>query len=417
MIFSEPQRVMRSTTKIALLLLALALIFGVFVRPSPEFIKGTDFPDFYAAAKMVREGAGGQLYSISAQRMFQARYTGRAGTYFIHPSFEALVYLPFCLVSLPRAYLFWNLLSVVLLMAVAYLVRHEVLRELEWPLLTAIAFSFVPVLLNLQQGQDSLLLLFLLTCSFVALERERSFAAGCLLAGGLFKFQLILPLALVILVGRNKKCFAGFSLVTTVAVLLSVAVSGWSFVVDYPRFLAGLGVSKITGVHPQIMANARGLLSLVLPRDGRWNLSVISAVSLILLIIAMAGWWLAGEAPRPLRNLAFANAVLAALLSAYHLSPHDLSLMLLPLALVVQYLWTARGTFKTLEFLLALDVAALFVPPLHLYLILHQHYAYMAIPILFLFILIFLEIWRFHQANLDKEIYEIGAPRPATPRT
>jgi hypothetical protein len=61
--------------------------------------KGTDFPDFYTAARMVRDGYGHQLYDFKAQDRFQTVYAGRTGTYYIHPPFETLrrtLQVPYC---------------------------------------------------------------------------------------------------------------------------------------------------------------------------------------------------------------------------------------------------------------------------------------------------------------------------------
>src|ERR1700724_824970 len=39
-------------------------------------LQGTDFPDFYCAARMLAEGHGHQLYDVEVQRQYQARYSG-----------------------------------------------------------------------------------------------------------------------------------------------------------------------------------------------------------------------------------------------------------------------------------------------------------------------------------------------------
>ena len=56
-------------------------------------LRGSDFPDFYAAARMVAEGHGHELYDAEAQRQYQARDTGIVGTLYIHPPFEIVLYL------------------------------------------------------------------------------------------------------------------------------------------------------------------------------------------------------------------------------------------------------------------------------------------------------------------------------------
>jgi hypothetical protein len=64
-------------------LCAVAAIVGVHFSQS---LQGTDFPDFYCAARMLADGNGHQVYNANAHRQCQARYTG-IGTLSIHPPF------------------------------------------------------------------------------------------------------------------------------------------------------------------------------------------------------------------------------------------------------------------------------------------------------------------------------------------
>ena len=95
---------MPTLAKNLLVLSALALVVIYFAYIFPRMQKGLDFPDFYAAARMVRDGRGRDLYDPLVQNQYLIRYSGRIGTYFIHPPFEALVYLPFALLPLRWAY-------------------------------------------------------------------------------------------------------------------------------------------------------------------------------------------------------------------------------------------------------------------------------------------------------------------------
>src|ERR1700690_2357329 len=95
----------RGVAKNLLLLLALLVLPIYIARPSLELQKGTDFPEFYAAAKIVSAGRGHELYLNRTQDEFQVRYFGGVGTYFNHPPFEILLYLPFAF--LPPQYARW----------------------------------------------------------------------------------------------------------------------------------------------------------------------------------------------------------------------------------------------------------------------------------------------------------------------
>jgi hypothetical protein len=69
---------------------------------------------------------------------------------------------------------------------------------------------FLPFAVALIQGQDSFFLLTALVCSFVAMERNRDFLSGAILALGLFKFQFVLPIALLFALWKEWRVVAGF---------------------------------------------------------------------------------------------------------------------------------------------------------------------------------------------------------------
>jgi hypothetical protein len=381
-------------TRNLLLLLALAALLGLLSRRFAASQNGTDFPEFYAAAKMVGEGAGRQLYDPAAQDRFEIRYAGRTGTYFNHPPFEALVYVPLAGWPLGGAYLVWCLLNAGFLAVVARLLAPQVLPHRDWRVLLVLFFLFVPVLLNFLQGQDSLLLLLLLSLAFAALQREKEFTAGCLLASGLFKFHLVVPLVLVLLARpiarREKRLATGFLCAGALWIGISAAVSGWGFLLAYPRFLLRLGSLPLAGIHPEEMANLRGLVSLFsLPPPARYALILVG--SLAVLSVAILGERQAKKDWGPTSELAFANAVSAGVLVGYHLSPHDLSVLLLPMALILHSLQRTQGNLTGMTRSrwvagLAIAVAAILVlPPFQLWLLAEHRYAWLAVAILLLF--------------------------------
>src|SRR5206468_5974823 len=151
-----------------------------------------------------------------------------------HRAFKELFYLTFAKVTSQRAYVLWSLLNLVLLIAIARSLWHYAFTGVGWQALLALFLVFAPVLLNLLQGQDSVLLLFFVAMSFVALTRGNEFLAGCLLGCGLFKFHLILPLALILAVNRTKRFLLGFLLLAVVLILISLAICGPGFLLAYP---------------------------------------------------------------------------------------------------------------------------------------------------------------------------------------
>jgi len=376
-----------------ILLLTLAWIVYYFAHGFEERAKGTDFSERYAAARMVREGYGHQLYDFRVQEQFQIRYAGRIGEYYIHPPFGTLLFLPIAFWSLRTAYLMWCLLNTGVLVYTAILFQRHVFPGFDWRVMVPLFFLFPPVLIGFLQGQDSLLLLLIMTLAVVELRRERNFSAGCWLGCGLFKFHIVLTLIVFLGSLRRKGLLSGFACVFGTLVLISAGISGWAFLTEYPRFLMGLSRLPLANIHPAAMANIRGLVSV---------LGIAKDAVARLILIGIASVWVLWRAWRPLSgsksrgaaNLAFGNFVLAAILVSYHLSPSDLCIALLPIGLFSQYLAEHAGIPRWAQLTLLLSQGILFLPPLHLIALAWHLYVCLIIPILVMFLLTSAEIFR-----------------------
>ncbi len=371
-----------------LLLLALAGVVYYFAHGFSDRAKGTDFPDRYAAARMVLEGYGHQLYDPHAQEQFQIRYAGRTGEYYIHPPFETLLFLPICLWSLPTAYLIWCLLNVGVLAYIAILFQRHIFKRLDWRVLLPLFFLFPPVLIGFLQGQDSLLLLLFMTLSVVELRRGRDFTAGCLLGCGLFKFHIVLTLVVLVASLGRKAILRGFAVVFVTLLLISAGISGWAFLFAYPRFLMSLSSLPRADINPSAMANLRGLVSVsgVVP-DTAARLVLIWIASVLLFWHAWRSFKSDTSRSIDAANLAFGNFVLAAILVSYHLSPSDLCIALLPIGLFTQYLADHTGIPHWIRLSLLITQGVLFLPPLHVLSLAGHTYVYLIIPILIMFLL------------------------------
>jgi hypothetical protein len=83
-------------------------------------------------------------------------------------------------------------------------------------------------------------------------------------------------------------------------------------------------------------------------------------------------------------GLSFAAALFATLLVSYHLYNYDLTLLLLPIAILCGELARRERPLSSQPYLGA-ALVILFIPPLHRLFLLHSLYALMAIPIVGLF--------------------------------
>jgi hypothetical protein len=382
----------RVLTRNLLVVLGLALFVLYFVRHFLEMQKGIDFCHFYAAARMVLDGRGAQLYDFAVQDYYLARYTGRVSTYFNHPAFETLVYLPFSLWSLQTAYTLWCAFNALLLLVTARLLGQSLDLRFSWPVLLLISFLFVPLLLNFLQGQDSLLLLVLMSAAFVAAERKLDLVAGALLACGLIKFHLAIPAVIVLAATLSVRTLKAFAAVTLGLLVLSLEICGWPMMVRYPQFLHDLNHMPLAGMHSSGMANLRGCWSSVLPQSPHLALLLTIVSSVAMLGFAIHAAILAKSTG--CERLVWVMAVLSATLVGYMLNPHDLTILLLPLALILDHLRSPAGTLSRSRGPMLLAAALLLLPPLHLLLLAGHLYVPIVLLILILYATTYGEIRR-----------------------
>jgi hypothetical protein len=319
------------------LALTVGLLFGVLlVQVATREDRRYDFSALYTAGWIVRQGQGARLYDLGEQAEAEERVLERKGLLpIIHPPFEALAFAPLSLFPYSIAYLTWGAMNIVLWMWFAYIVRPYVPVPKQTFRYLVLCFAFFPAWIALCQGQTSFLLLLLFTLVFMSLKRERDFRAGILLALGLLRFQIVLPFALILLLLRKWRAMAGFSLTAGVLATVSVMVVGIAGIRSYiflMLYLAKHATDPLFSViTPRGMPTARGFFGTLL--HGRlpsaWSSIFIAMLCLSLILLACWQW-------RRSRSLerAFSCALLGSILASYHVYPHDLLLLLLPVLLM-----------------------------------------------------------------------------------
>ena len=369
-----------------------SLIVGValFSFPTQRSDDPRDFSQFYSAAQIVRQGLGRNLYDLQTQAEFQSKVAS-VHVFYNHPPFETLLFLPLTLFSYRAAYTLWTLISVGLLVGAALLIESQTKVSMtisryarvraDFGLAFVLFLTFAPATTCLLLGQDSMLTLLIYTLVFVLLRCGEEFRAGCVLACGLFKFQLIVPFVLILLLRRKWPAAWGFAVAGSLLILASIGVSGISVLAAYPRFLLFESrFQQIAGFAPEYMPNIRGALYLFI--NGRFG-----SLTFGLLVVVLSGLalWLAARNWRDEQfGLSFSAAIFATLLASYHLYDYDLTLLLLPIAIVCGELARRERSLSS-QLTLSTALVILFIPPLHRLLLLHGVYALMVIPILGLF--------------------------------
>jgi len=276
----------KALIKTCLTMLGLAIVVFYFTARFPQMQRGMDFADFYAAAQIVHDGNGAHLYDPKTQDLYLARYAGRTGTYFIHPAFETLLFLPFTGLSLTTAYAVWCVVNAGWLALICFLISRQLRLPVTWQFLVFVFLIFVPVLLNFMQGQDAVLLLLFLVLGYQAAARGHDFLAGCLLGCGLIKFHIAVPLLIPIAVVYSRRLATGFAVVAGASIQVSAALCGRSGLKGYSQFLQHLAGMPLAGLHIEAMANLRGLSGIIFRTQSSGSLWLISVSSVIVLAMA-----------------------------------------------------------------------------------------------------------------------------------
>ncbi len=328
-----------------------------------------DFTIFYTAGKCVYEGRGRQLYDLETQLALQRDFAPEVkhrenALPFNHPPFEALLFVPLARLPYLTAYLVWAVFNIALMAGFWTLLRPRLpsLNNLLPGLPLLAMFAFFPVSLALLQGQDSILVLFLYSLAFSALATRRAFVAGACLALALFKFQLVLPLVVVLLIRRQWKALAGFSFMAFGLLLVSAAVVGWDGVRAYPEFVLRLNRSPAqAGIDPRNMPNLRGLVTGSLHASGMPAMVLIIALSIALVALVVRCWRIQ---PGQKFELGFSLCLAVTTIVSYHLFVHDLSLLMLPILLLAEQLLAGQIVGRARR-ILGVSLAVLFLTPIY----------------------------------------------------
>ncbi len=355
---------------IAAFLLAMTFCnVALLFRVMPKLRNGyQDFTIFYTSARLLRSGEASGLYNLATQYRMQLTFTHvpiRQGPLpFNHPPFEALLFVPFTLLEYWPAYLLWTALNLIMLaVSVTFLRRHFSQLAAVSPLFLGLgAIAFFPVAIGIMQGQDTILLLLLFVLAVICLDRGNDAVAGALLAAGLFRPHMVVPLV-VLLAIRRWRVLVGFAPVAFVLAGISVAIMGWRGPLAYVRFVLHVEGTSARAFGPEVVPNLRGLVANLpgLGASGPWAAVLIFASSMVVFFLAL----------RRIHNgrdsVIFSSSLAAVttILVSFHALVYDLSL-LLPVSL-----FSLSRTFdvegKKIDARTLLLVVLLFLSPLYIF--------------------------------------------------
>src|ERR1700692_2988780 len=330
---------------VALLMLALFL--------ATSFRKGwtgneTDFPNYYTAAVLVRQGAPLREYYDWTWFQRQMNYAGiehQLGAYLPQTPLTMLPIVPFAGFPVHTAKQIWLALNLIFLAATLWMLSKA----------TGIRIEYIAILMflgygslqsNFRLGQYYVFLLFLLTLAFYCVDRGKP-ASGGFLCGVAFGLKLYGgPFLLYFLLKRNWKAVAGMLAATAIAVDTAIALFGWGDVHFYasqilPRSLEGEVIDPYSSRIGTLTAFLRH--SLVMEADLNpqplWNAPNVFFFLrpfTTVLILAFTLFGLVSEG-KEFQRRGFAWFTIAILLLSSNAASYTFILLLLPVVLMLQH--------------------------------------------------------------------------------
>jgi hypothetical protein len=355
----------------------IAIQVSTWIFYLPLFIGGrADFRHLYVAGLMLRTGHVRELYEKAAQQFFQITYVspGDFPMQYNHLAYEALLYAPFSVLRYRVGYFAFLAFNLALLVILYRLLRprtQNIAKVYSW-LPAGLIAGFIPIGVTLIQGQDSIVLLVLLACALLAIEQDMEFWAGVLVAIGLFKFTVVLPIALLFLIWRRWRFTAGFAITAASLAGISLWMVGWAQTEKYLHLLRAMGVRlsssadqafytiQITAM-PNLRGLVYGLFSQYVSNHAIQSIIIVASIC-VLIWAAIAGAKLVGP-----DRLLF--AITASAVVSYHFLLHDMSILLLPIIAALDHYLRSESTAGRSAVLLFVAPVCWSFAPSHFYLV------------------------------------------------
>lgn len=289
-------------------------------------VKGADFLHFYTLGSLAREYRGAQLYDMSAQASLMRERMPQVGRMRYVPLYGpqvSLFFSPFSRLPYAWALAGWILLNAAIYALCCYAVWKTCPNlQSEGTLVLILALAYPGFFHLIAWGQSSGLALACFTGAYLALRAQRFFLAGLTLGCLIFKPQLGLATAFVIL-GAGEWMIALGALLAALAQLSA----GWIYygnavMRDYFNQLVHVpSMFSELEPRPYQMHSLRSFWAMLIPWTHlAFTLYVVSAVA----VLAMALYcWRA----RATLNLRVPALLIASVLVSPHLTVYDLVIL------------------------------------------------------------------------------------------
>ena len=296
-----------------------------------------DFMSLYTGAKLFWTNRSA-LYNLEQQRLIQESIDPSRGDWvlpFFYPPFFAAFLVPLAWLRFSAAFIVMTVINIVLLATtIELLVRRLQLNRQQtyWLVLTTLCNYGVHY--GLLEGQTSFIALLLLTLFMLTL-RESGFASSGIWSGFLFFKPQLAGIPLLILLSNKKWRALEWAFLTLgLFALISLMGVGTDGIKDYLALSAQAAAGNdYLRIEPEGMHNLRALTYFFFPAPWRDAVWWAGTVVLGTLIVARSR---ASEKPNGIFFAEWIIIAAALILVSPHLHSHDLTLLIIPFALVLK---------------------------------------------------------------------------------
>jgi hypothetical protein len=353
----------KANVRVLSMLAIFAAIFAIGATSWAGFANGLGVPiglftqtDYVAIAigqRIVSSGQRSHLYDFNLQLQEQQRL--RAEGYlslspqedqtlkypYPYAPFIAVLWSPLVGLSPLSGMALWDLLNLAAYVGGLVLLLYSLaLSRIARLLLLLGAITCFPLIVNLEQGQSSGLIMFSLAAGVALLKRGRDLPAG--LAFGLLfiKIQWLPIIAFVLLIKRRWWTLLGMSVTGAAMVGITVLTIGTAWIPDYLNVVqrAQLWARDLV-LDPWYSHGLSGGLTALLGRGTDELVRDLNDLALVILAVLLVFIWQGAWKPATARwDGAMAATMMAAILTNPQLNTHDICLLALPAALGISYL-------------------------------------------------------------------------------
>ena len=349
-----------SIQKIAGIIITLSLIGGmIFLRTqmSKTFdYQNSNFAFFWLSGRMILEGESpyNETQYLAGHDTYGIKW--RPNNIFPYPLPLALIFIPFGLISLAKAYVLWQIVSLVSIVLIIFILlnhwKDSAQRRLLLPIF-AFMFFFGPLYLTLFTGSIGAIAALVILGAILLFEKDRSLLAGVVLSLTILKPPQGLPILLLagiwFLARRDWKAIFG------------VTIGGVSLLF-IGMIQDPLWAIKFLGASQAVMDRTQGVHSNVwafsyLACGGTSPCSTLLGGTLGLVLLGLGGFFLWQHQAKVTAWEAFNIIIPIAFVSTIYLWAYDQLTYIIPIVWIVGTLVERTKSYiHAFLFLIVLDV-------------------------------------------------------------